>query len=166
MRYNPPHGPAQKCTPLQSSRPPTNRPPTPSPTFLFPRRHNVLPTTAALRYPSQSSHSSPKVSPRRDEPSSTMAASDSLGNFFFVPEPDYSCPGSPFKCPPPSACSRDPTTGRTFCCDPESVCYSGSTTCASDGSTFECGTEGSWCCTSETCVLLASSRRDSLLTRT
>ncbi|OBT63206.1 hypothetical protein VE03_07758 [Pseudogymnoascus sp. 23342-1-I1] len=78
-----------------------------------------------------------------------MAASDSLGNFFFVSGPKYTCPGSPFKCPPPSACSRDPTTGRFFCCDPESVCYAGSTTCASDGGTFQCGTGTKWCCTSD-----------------
>ncbi|KFZ03710.1 hypothetical protein V502_10725 [Pseudogymnoascus sp. VKM F-4520 (FW-2644)] len=79
-----------------------------------------------------------------------MAASNSLGNFFFVSGPDYSCPGMPFKCEPPSACSRDPTTGRFFCCDPKSVCYAGTTTCSSDSSTFQCGTKSNaWCCTSD-----------------
>ncbi|OBT95092.1 hypothetical protein VE01_07394 [Pseudogymnoascus verrucosus] len=77
---------------------------------------------------------------------------NNLSSFFFVPGlPKHLCPGMPWECVPPAACARDPTTGRAFCCDPKSVCFAGVATCASDGSTFQCGTgTNTWCCTSDT----------------
>ncbi|KFY10313.1 hypothetical protein V491_07716 [Pseudogymnoascus sp. VKM F-3775] len=80
-----------------------------------------------------------------------MSTSNTLKNFYFAAE--NKCPGSPYDCIPPSACTTDSATGRVFCCDPKSVCFNGGRTCASDGSTFDCTSSSGktkWCCTSDT----------------
>ncbi|EJT69573.1 hypothetical protein GGTG_13189 [Gaeumannomyces tritici R3-111a-1] len=73
------------------------------------------------------------------------------------------CPGMSLKCRQPNACARDPNISRWYCCgasgDDFSVCWAGSTTCSSDGSTFECRKgQTTWCCRSnrESCTLVSN----------
>lgn len=65
------------------------------------------------------------------------------------------CPGiGGFRCDAPGACARDPNINKWYCCnantDPYSVCWTGATTCSTDGSTFQCGSgQNKWCCISK-----------------
>ncbi|TLS29256.1 hypothetical protein PpBr36_00026 [Pyricularia pennisetigena] len=69
--------------------------------------------------------------------------------FFTTSKTKNTCPTNPFTCLAPNACARDPTTGRSYCCDAgaTAVCWTGSTPCQGDGSTMACGSgTTSWCC--------------------
>ncbi|KLU89890.1 hypothetical protein MAPG_08859 [Magnaporthiopsis poae ATCC 64411] len=67
----------------------------------------------------------------------------------------FTCPGiGGFKCEAPGACARDPNISKRYCCnantDPYDVCWTGATTCSTDGSTFQCGSgQYTWCCISK-----------------
>ncbi|KAI6372401.1 hypothetical protein MCOR25_003724 [Pyricularia grisea] len=75
---------------------------------------------------------------------------DDYDNWFFTTnKTENKCPSVNAKCIPPKACSRDPNTGQSFCCDtgPKTVCWRGATTCKTDGTTLSCGSgTDSWCC--------------------
>lgn len=75
--------------------------------------------------------------------------SDYFDNYFFTSNvSSHTCPGFGSNvCKPPNACARDPNTGRRYCCDVSDVCWTLTETCASDGSTIDCGTGTTkWCC--------------------
>lgn len=70
---------------------------------------------------------------------------------------NFVCPwwqfgGYTWWCPPPSACATDSSTTKTkqYCCDAGDagdVCWTTSSVCASDGSTFTCSSGSyTWCC--------------------
>ncbi|CAK7207233.1 hypothetical protein SEUCBS139899_010043 [Sporothrix eucalyptigena] len=74
---------------------------------------------------------------------------DYFDDYFFTSNvSDHTCPGFGSNvCKPPNACARDPNTGRRYCCDVKDVCWTLTETCASDGSTIDCGTGSTtWCC--------------------
>jgi hypothetical protein len=52
-----------------------------------------------------------------------------------------------WECPPPKACATDPSTTKQYCCGAGGVCWTTSSVCAGDGSTFTCGgRRHKWCC--------------------
>jgi hypothetical protein len=52
-----------------------------------------------------------------------------------------------WKRPPPNACATDPSTTKQYCCDAGDVCWTTSSVCAGDGSTFTCCSGSyTWCC--------------------
>jgi len=78
---------------------------------------------------------------------------DYFDNYFFTANATgYVCPGfGSFLCKPPNACARDPNTGTRYCCDYNNVCWGLPTTCATDGSTLDCGSGTyTWCCLDKT----------------
>ncbi|EHA51784.1 hypothetical protein MGG_07657 [Pyricularia oryzae 70-15] len=81
---------------------------------------------------------------------SSAVISDGFDNWFFTTNKTQNqCPSVSAKCIPPKACSRDPSTGQSFCCDTglRTVCWRGATTCKTDGTTLSCGSgSNSWCC--------------------
>jgi hypothetical protein len=81
---------------------------------------------------------------------------DYYDNYYFATNvTSYECPNSSWQCEPVKACARDHTTGASYCCDyADNECWTGTTPCATDGSTLTCGSgDTTWCCLDKTFVL-------------